>query len=101
MPSLAHQFIADNIARRMNIDGYAVVSYDGIKEYQDVKLRMPPKIKRHRPDLIGISNDGEISIGEAKTAEDFTAHTSEQILDFFSSGFKLYVGVPLSARQKL
>jgi len=80
MASKAHQFIADLISRKMDEQGYEVVSFDG-KNYENLKYKLPPKILRHRPDLIGYKKDSLI-IGESKTKNDLSNRTKEQIIDY-------------------
>lgn len=105
MASRAHQFIADLIARRMHIDGYEVVSFDGYSETERDLTSLPPTIIRHRPDLIGIKKGG-IAIGEAKTSSDMGSRTHRQINDYISSKdmingskLKIYLGVPLTIKE--
>lgn len=106
MATRAHQFIADLVARRMNIDGYEVVSFEGENSSEEIKLKLPPKILRHRPDLIGTKQDS-LAIGEAKTANDFRERTKEQLEDFteglklIGQDYKVYLGIPLSAEDKV
>src|SRR3990167_8658971 len=106
MASKAHQFIADLVARKMYQEGYEVVGFEGENSTEIIKLKLPPKILRHRPDLIGIK-DQSIAIGEAKTVNDFTSRTKEQLLDFTDSkdwqegiNRKVYFGIPMSVEQK-
>jgi len=65
---------------------------------------LPPKIKRHRPDLIGIKKD-TLVIGEAKTAGDICLRTREQIEDYVAcsnnikgKSLSIYIGVPISIK---
>ncbi len=101
MASKVHQFIADLVARRMNIDGYEIVSFEGYSQSEVIKLKLPPKIIRHRPDLIGIKSNS-IALGEAKTINDFHQRTKEQLEDFTNgllslrADNKVYLGIPLS-----
>lgn len=106
MASKAHQFIADLIARRMNLEGYEVVGFEGASEVEAIKLKLPPKILRHRPDLIGIKPSG-VAIGEAKTADDLTVRTLEQLQDFTNDtnwsnqiGHQVFFGIPMSVQDK-
>jgi hypothetical protein len=107
MPTKAHQFIVDIISMRMSKDGYAVVAYEGESTVQRLKSHLPPKILRHRPDLIGVGELG-VAVGEAKTAEDFGDRTKEQLLDFADDyridglkGYRFFLGIPLSAQETL
>jgi len=106
MATRAHQFIADLLAQRMRLDGYEVVSFDGYSETEG-DLKLPPTIKRHRPDLIGLKK-GFLVIGEAKTAGDIGARTREQIEDYVDCAKNIketkliiYLGVPLSAKNQV
>lgn len=105
MASKAHQFIADLISRKICEQGYQVVSFDG-KNYESVKYRLPPKILRHRPDLIGLKKD-HLIIGESKTKNDLSRRTWEQINDFVSLTnsdkvkCSLILGFPLSVLSKI
>jgi len=101
MATRAHQFIAELIARKMNIDGFEVISFDGLSESERTKLKIPPKIIRHRPDLLGIDRQKNICIGEAKTAGDMGPRTQEQLEDFSSIGVRFYIGIPSSAEWEL
>lgn len=107
MASKAHQFIADLLAQRMRLDGYEVVSFDGYSETENELKYLPPTIKRHRPDLIGLKK-GHLVIGEAKTAGDIGMRTNEQIEDYVDCNKKtketkleIYLGVPLSVENKV
>lgn len=110
MASKAHQVIAALVARKMREEGYEVVMFEGKEVYvSDIKLKMPPKIKKHRPDLVGYNLfSKDICIGEAKTSHDLsTLRTRNQIKDF--SGIvlhsnrkvKFFIGVPTSGLDKL
>lgn len=105
MATKAHQFIADLLAQRMRLDGYEVVSFDGYSEVEN-DLKLPPTIKRHRPDLIGLKK-GSLAIGEAKTAGDLGTRTREQIEDYIGSKnaikearLLIYLGVPTSVESE-
>jgi hypothetical protein len=106
MASKAHQFIVDLLARRMSMDGYEVVSFDGHSETENTFSHLPPTIKRHRPDIVGIKKD-ILAIGEAKTAGDLGDRTHEQIEDYVTCSkeltgreLKIYLGVPNSIESK-
>lgn len=111
MHSKLHQMLVGLIARKMREKGCDMVAFDG-RDYlfDGQKLHVPPKIKRHRPDIIGFKSETkEVCVGEAKTREDlFSKRTKEQLLDY--SGTKLVstgkhieiiVGIPESAREDL
>lgn len=63
-------------------------------------LQRPPKIGRHRPDVIAVDEFGGTVIGEAKTGPDLTSdHSKEQIEDFLlvaseTEGLALRLAVP-------
>lgn len=107
MASKAHQFIIDLLVQRLNNDGYEVVSFDGASQIENIVTKIPPKIKRHRPDLIGIKNDC-LAIGEAKTANDIGLRTREQLEDYALSSHEIedvkiisYIGIPESVKEKV
>ena len=85
MPTKAHQMIIGLISRKMKDKGYKIVAFDG-KEYlfNGKTLKVPPVIKRHRPDLLGYNFKTErVCIGEAKTGGDlFSMRTIEQLNDY-------------------
>lgn len=106
MASKGHQMIAGLIARKMRMEGYGVISFDGNESIiSQVLLSVPPQISRHRPDLIGVNlKDKAICIGEAKTELDLkTKRTEEQLTDFSNitttegNLCNLIIGVPQSA----
>lgn len=101
--SKIHQFILALIVRKMKSEGYEIIAYDGnYSKIENMALRIPFTIIRHRPDLIGISLDkSKICIGEAKTNSDLRSdRTKEEFVDFASIGdvigknIKLIIGVP-------
>jgi hypothetical protein len=48
-------------------------------------LARPPKVGRHRPDLVGKTSTGAISLGDAKLGPELTEeHTQEQLEDFLT-----------------
>lgn len=107
MASRAHQFIVDLLAQRISSEGYEIVSFDGLSETENGLRILPPTIKRHRPDLIGLKK-GYLVIGEAKTAGDIGVRTQEQIEDYIDCSnevkvtqVKIYLGVPLSIESKV
>ena len=111
MPSKIHKMLVDLIGRKMHESGYIPVAFDG-KHYiiQGEKVHIPPKIGRHRPDVIGIDIDTKvICIGEAKSGNDlFSKRTKEQLLDYsnifgFTSKqkFELIIGIPQKAESDL
>jgi hypothetical protein len=95
----------------MREKGYEIVSFDGDEYLFDgQKLKIPPQIKRHRPDIIGFKfQTREICVGEAKTGEDlFSKRTKEQLLDYsetktlsMAKHIEIIIGIPKSAEDDL
>lgn len=86
MASEKHQFIMDCIIRKMRYLGYEPVCVDG-KSTLVSSLKIPPKIIRHRPDIIGVNIQNRLCIGEAKTENDvLSKRTHEQIIDYQAVG---------------
>lgn len=84
MASKKHQFIIGLIIRKIRENGFTVISIDGktLGSF-GLKSELPPKIMRHRPDVIAINEDGKICIGEAKTENDINnVRTSEELIDY-------------------
>jgi hypothetical protein len=99
------------ISRKMNEKGYIPVAFDG-REYvvQGENVHIPPKIGRHRPDVLGINFETMVlCIGEAKTTSDLSSErTKEQFFDYAriigmtsKQKFELIIGVPESAKSIL
>lgn len=107
MPSKLHQMLIGLIGRKMKEKDYEVVAFDGNTfRFDGQKLKLPPTIKRHRPDIIGINIiNKRICIGEAKTRGDLNSHrTKEQLIDYSTTRTKtnnelveIIIGVPESA----
>ena len=108
MPSNGHQQLLLWVARKMTADGFVVAGFDGTVVQGGMwnDLPRPFAINRVRPDAWGISRkNGQIVVGEAKTASDLaSSHTRKQLQSFGrlmqkDSGelAKLYVAVPRSA----
>ena len=94
----------------MRLGGYEVVSFDGNEGLiANISLNVPPIIKKHRPDVIGINiRNKKICIGEAKTDSDLSSkRTREQFRDYSNlitkSGnlCELIIGIPRSSEKKL
>lgn len=101
-----HQFILGLVVKKMREEGAELYGIDG--NYPGLfggKVPLPPQILRHRPDAIGIKNNGQLCIGEAKTEGDIqNARTYEQLQDFTSveinnSKCEVFVGVPQSSKN--
>jgi len=111
MASIGHQLILGLVARSMRQKGYEIVSFDGNEALiGDAHLKVPPAIRRHRPDAIGVNlQSGRICIGEAKTSRDLhSGRTKEQFTDYSSlllnnadQLFELVIGIPKSSESKL
>jgi len=108
MAGKAHNFIVSAIVRKVRQEGFRVIYLDG--EYKDIgmiKLEIPPKIIRHKPDIVGEKENKAFCIGEAKTKDDIPSErTKNQITDFMSiveldSENKLVIGIPSNAREDL
>jgi hypothetical protein len=103
--------LVDLIARRMRDDGYLPVAYDGRNLVLEGEIiHIPPRVGRHRPDVIGINpSTRSLCIGEAKTSDDLRSkRTQEQLLDYSkimgrSSGqiADLIIGVTKDAEPSL
>lgn len=110
-PSNIHQMLVALIGRKMRERGYDIVAFDGKDYYVDnAILNIPPKIKRHRPDILGYNfSNNNVCIGESKTCLDLMSkRTKEQLLDFSSiikeiNDYKveLIIGVPKSCFRNL
>jgi hypothetical protein len=99
------------IGRKMYEKGYLPVAFDG-KNYvlRGENVHIPPKIGRHRPDIIGINLKTKVlCIGEAKTASDLSSErTREQFSDYANimgatskQRFELIIGIPKNAESAL
>jgi len=108
MASKTHNFIVSAIVRKVRQEGFRVIYLDG--EYKDIgmiKLEIPPKIIRHKPDIVGEKENKAFCIGEAKTKNDISSErTKNQITDFMSiveldSENKLVIGVPSNTKEDL
>lgn len=111
MPSKMHQMLVDLIGRKMHEKGYIPVAFDG-RNYvaHGEQVHIPPRIGRHRPDVIGINIKTKVlCIGEAKTASDLSSErTREQLSDYANimgitsrQRFELIIGIPKSAESAL
>ncbi len=108
MASKRHDFIVSAVVRKMRKGEFKIVYLDG--RYQDIgmiKPEIPPKIIRHKPDIIGEKENGAFCIGEAKTEYDiFSKRTRNQISDFMkivrtNSENKLIIGIPSNSKGGL
>ncbi len=98
MASSQHQFMLTMVANKMRAMGFEPIAYDGdwsqINTYQ---LNIPFKIKNHKPDIIGMNQEGMFCIGEVKTKKDLhSKRTRNQLLDF-SEKTELIIGIPKKA----
>lgn len=111
VPSLAHRMLCDLIARKMREEGYVPVAFDGRRFMAgNDEVRVPPRIGRHRPDVLGYDPSTKtLCIGEAKTGNDLHSQRSkEQLTDYadiigMSSGerVRLIIGVTNRMQQEL
>jgi hypothetical protein len=110
MPTVEHQWLLLWALRKMNYDGFIVAACDGPMPQGGIwnALRASWKAGAFRPDASGLSRDGRIAIGEAKTAADIdNEHTRAQLRVFGSvagenpSRGRLYLSVPRSAAWRL
>lgn len=106
MSSNKHQFILGLVIKMMREAGITIYGIDG--SYPGLfgeKIQIPPQILRHRPDAIGVRNEGQVCIGEAKTKNDLTnTRTYEQLQDFASTEIngklcEVFVGIPKSSED--
>lgn len=102
-----HQFILGLIVKKMREEGIRIFGIDGY--YPGLfgeKIPLPPKILRHRPDAVGIKEDGQICFGEAKTENDLSnKRTYEQLEDFSTIKLnektcEVFIGLPRSAKAE-
>jgi hypothetical protein len=107
MAKKKHQFIVGLIIRQMREYGYTVLFVDGKYSFDlPGHINIPPKIIRHRPDVLGINECGRLCIGEAKTDNDIASNrTMSQIEDFTSIKINnmncyLIIGIPSMAEEK-
>lgn len=108
MATRTHQLILGLIVQAMRNDGVEIHNIDGA--YPGMfgeKMPLPPRIINHRPDILGVKNNGQVCIGEAKTKNDIHAERTEtQIRDYISININgmpcaVYLGVPQSAKADL
>lgn len=105
MASKKHQLILGLIIKKMSNNGIDIKRIDGRFHgaFGD-KYKLPPKIERHRPDVVGVNKEGVFCIGEAKTETDLkNKRTYEQIKDFTSLEIdgrycNVYIGIPMSSK---
>lgn len=104
MASDKHQFILGLVIKKMREEGVIIYGVDG--DYPGLfgeKIELPPQILRHRPDAIGIKENRQVCIGEAKTETDITNdRTYEQLQDFTSIELngkqcEVFIGIPKSS----
>jgi len=106
MASRAHDFIVALVARKVLTLGFQIVYLEGsyCRLVSD-SARIPPRIIRHRPDVIGIDSCGADCIGEAKTTGDLgSQRTREELEDYsrllaLSASNALVVGYPTESHS--
>lgn len=108
MASSKHQFILGLIIKNMRSYGCDIRFVDGqYKGPLNDGIKLPPNILSHRPDVLGITEFGQVCIGEAKTESDLRSlRTKEQIVDFVSielNGMpcEVFLGIPYSGKERL
>lgn len=93
------------IIKAMREHGCSIKCVDGVILGGE-GISTPPRILRHRPDVIGIGEDGQICIGEAKTELDMrNSRSIEQIVDFTTLEVngklcEVFFGLPLLAKER-
>jgi len=108
MASNKHQFILGLVIKKMRVSGCKVKYVEG-KYIGGISknFSLPPKIFRHRPDVLGITECGQICIGDAKTDSDIRSiRTKEQIIDYTSiilNGLpcQVFLGIPFRCKDNL
>ncbi len=106
MAGKKHQFILGLIIKKIREDGFTIISIDGdcSGTFGD-KTQLPPRIIRHRPDVIAMKENGLICIGEAKTDSDINnARAYEQLIDYTNTEVNgrqcnVVLGIPKSSRN--
>jgi hypothetical protein len=110
MSTRIHEFILSCVSRKVRERGYEIVAYEGdYKKISNISFKIPMKIIRHRPDIIGLNkNQSKICIGEAKTYGDiFSKRTKEQFSDYSevikdpNIEAELIIGIPKDSEQDL
>lgn len=102
MAGQTHQRILALVIRQMRLLGFELTAIDGPAALGAAGLPMPAEFGRHRPDAVGRSANGEVCLGEAKTADDISSRrTREQLQDYLKpegGAYSLVVfGFPASA----
>ena len=109
MASEHHDFIIEIIKLKMKQKGCTIVASEGkYKNRELIKIKIPPQILRHRPDVIGYNRSkNAVFIGEAKYFGDLASKRSkQQIEDFGNLAVKkeniyFVLGFPLSEEDKV
>jgi hypothetical protein len=111
MASKIHQMLVGLISRKMRELGFSIVAFDGSDYlFNGQKLKMPPTIIRHRPDIVGYNFETKsVCLGEAKTSGDlFSKRTKEQLLDYASVALiscpipiNVIIGIPKNSEPDL
>ena len=105
--SKKHDMIVTLIAGHLQRKGFVIKFMEG--NHSNVTMKkpeMPPKVKRHRPDVYALKGDA-IGIGETKTEGDLKSeHTKNQLLDFKevvreNTNNVLVMGIPSNAKIEL
>lgn len=105
MASKVHQFIISCLVRKIRDKGYEIIAFEGNWETIGMtKLKIPPCVLRHRPDVIGINTSAtNFCIGEGKTQNDLkNVRSKEQFIDFANEkNCELIIGIPKSSEKIL
>ena len=103
MPSAEHNFLVQMLIPKVRSRGYHIVATDThYFQLGPLRLRRPPALVRHQPDLVGIRHSPpRLVIGEAKIGSDLrTRHTREQLSDYARlHDAILIVAIPEAARS--
>ena len=108
MSSPAHDFIVAALVRKARQLGYEPICLDACHKNATMqKPPIPPRIVRHRPDVVAIKEDGSFCICEAKIADDIeSGRTQAQMVDFYNAvhignGNLLILGTNLKGKHVL
>jgi len=95
VPTRQHQRILSIVVKVMRERGFSLVAIDGSTEgWNRIDLTRPDGFGRHRPDAVGVADDGTVGICEAKTADDIRSRrTREQLEDYLSASEADYASV--------
>lgn len=105
MASREHQFIVGLVIKQMREYGCKITHIDGkYRGTQSEPVPIPPRVVRRRPDVLGITAQRQVCIGEGKTTGDLPSpRTREQLCDFLELVLndmpcEVFFGVPKDGR---